>query len=363
MLHRFWFGAVHLTCAASIAAGCAPERPMAATPPTDASFARPSTTPAYTATDIGALFDGRSQANGVNDAGEVVGELSSAAGFQAFAIIAGVPTLLPGDGRASGISNSTPRYIVGFSGAPSRPVLWTVTGGTSSGPTLLAVLADETSGEALGVNDAGAAVGRAGPRAAMWSVTGVRTSVPPPGGLGFVRGEGRDINNAGHAVFVFFDGTSELAAARGYVRLASGQLVELPPLPGDVTTFANNLSEVVNNVVYVAGTTQAGQSVFRGVRWTVDVTTGAILGTEVRSENAHALDVSNAGATVGFLDAARSLKTSAFLWRGSELLSLKPPKGGNNAHAWAMSPSGAFVVGDAVFGTTRHAVLWTILAP
>jgi hypothetical protein len=242
-------------------------------------------------------------------------------------------------------------------------VLWTVTGGTSSGPTLLAVLADETSGEALGVNDAGAAVGRAGARAAMWSVTGVRTSVPPPGGLGFVRGEGRDINNAGHAVFVFFDGTSELAAARGYVRLASGQLVELPPLPGDVTTFANNLSEVVNNVVYVAGTTQAGQSVFRGVRWTVDVTPGAILGTEVRSENAHALDVSNAGATVGFLDAARSLKTSAFLWRGSELLSLKPPKGGNNAHAWAMSPSGAFVVGDAVFGTTRHAVLWTILAP
>lgn len=362
MMQRFWIRGFHLTFAASIAAGCAPERPIAATPPTDAAFARP--TAAYTATDIGALFDGSSQANGVNDAGEVVGELSSAAGLQAFAVIAGVATLLPGGGRASGISNSSPRYVVGFAGGPSRPARWTVTGGTPSGPTFLAMLTDEVTGEALGVNDAGAAVGRAGPRAAMWSATGARTSVPAPPGRGFVRGEGRDINNAGHAVFVFRDGTNELAAARGYVRLASGQLVELPPLPGDVTTYANNLSEVVNNAVYVAGTTWTGPVVFRGVRWTVDVTTGAVLSTEVRPENAHALDVSNAGATAGFLDAANSsLKTSAFLWRGSEFLSLKPPKRGINGVAWAMSPNGAFVVGRASFGLTRHAVLWTIATP
>ena len=144
------------------------------------------------------------------------------------------------------------------------------------------------------------------------------------------------------------------------MRLASDQLVELPPLPGDVTTYANNLSEVVGNAVYVAGTTRASAFVFRGVRWTVDVTTGAILGTEVRSENAHALDVSTSGATVGFLDAGNSsLKTSGFLWRGSEFLSLKPPKRGNNGRAWAISPSGAFVAGDAVVALTRHAVLWT----
>ena len=364
MMQRFWIGVSHLTLAASIAAGCAPERPIAATPPTDAAFARPSATPAYTATDIGALFDGRSQANGVNDAGDVVGELSSAAGFRAFAIIAGVATLLPGEGRASGISNSSPRYVVGFAGDTSRPARWTVDGGPPSGPTFLAMLADEVLGEALGVNDAGAAVGRAGARAAMWSATGVRTSVPPPAGHGFVRGEGRDINNAGHAVFVFFDATHELAAARGYVRLASGQLVELPPLPGDVTTYANNISEVASNTLYVAGTTRAGPSVFRGVRWTVNVTTGAILSTEVRSENAHALDVSNSGATAGFLDAGNSsLKTSAFLWRGSEFVSLQPPKGGSNGHAWAISPSGAFVVGDADFRLARHAVLWTIRSP
>src|SRR5215204_4291902 len=64
-------------------------------------------------------------------------------------------------------------------------------------------------GAALGVNDAGDAVGRAGNSAAMWSTEGDRTTVPAPGGQGFVRGEGRDLNNAGHAVFVFFIPSAE----------------------------------------------------------------------------------------------------------------------------------------------------------
>jgi len=358
MMRRLCIGSFHLACAASISA-CGPELPSA-TPPTDAAFARP--TPAYTASDIGAQFEGSSQANGVNDAGEVVGGIPGPV-FQAFAIIGGAATMLPGsNGDASGISNSSPRYVVGRAGSSSQPVRWTIVGSTPSEPTVLPILGDETFGTALGVNDAGAAVGWADSRAAMWSAAGERTSVPAP--VGFVRGEGRDINNAGLAVFVFFDGPTEIAVARGYVRLASGQLVELPPQPGDITTYANNLSEVVDNAVYVAGTTRAGQSVFRGVRWTVNVTTGAIVATDVRPENAHALDVSNSGATAGFLDAGNSsLKTSGFLWRGSEFLSLKPPRGGNNGHAWAISPSGAFVVGDAVFRLSRHAVLWTIATP
>ena len=146
-MQRFWIGVSQLTFIAGIAAGCALERPTTATPPTDAAFARPSATPAYTATDIGAGFDGRSQANGVNDAGDVVGEVSSAAGFRAFAIIAGVATLLPGEGRASGISNGSPRYVVGFAGRPSWPARWTVDGGPPSGPTFLTLLTDEVVGE------------------------------------------------------------------------------------------------------------------------------------------------------------------------------------------------------------------------
>jgi len=132
----------------------------------------------------------------------------------------------------------------------------------------------------------------------MWSTEGDRTTVPAPGGQRFVRGEGRDISNAGHAVFVFFIPSAEFEGgrARGYLRLASGSLVELAPLPGDITSYANGLSEVANNALYFAGSTRTSADVMRGVRWKVDVTTGQILGTEVRSERSHALAVSDAAA-------------------------------------------------------------------
>ena len=362
-MRRISIGLSRLALATTVAAGCAHELPTTATP-VEAALARRES-PAYTSTDIGALFDGSSRANSVNDAGEVVGWTWQGADWRAFAIVAGAATLLPGDqGNASGISNGSPRYVVGFAGTTtSQPVRWTIGDNTPSEPTNLALLADEVSGAALGVNDAGAAVGRAGNHAAMWSDAGIRTSVPAP--EGYVRGEGRGINNAGDAVFVFFDGSAESAGARGYLRLASGVLVELLPVGGDVTSYANDISEVQDNAFYIAGTSRTSESVFRSVRWRVDATTGAILSTEVRAENSHTLAVSNDGAAAGFIEPnqANTLKFTAFLWRGTEFLSLRPPKGGQSGRAWASSPSGEFVVGDAAFGLTRHAVLWTILSP
>ena len=229
----------------------------------------------------------------------------------------------------------------------------------------LGALLGANSSQANGVNDAGAAVGRAGNHAAMWSDGGVRTTVEPPPGRGFVNGEGRDINNAGHAVFVFFQGPVDVAPARGFLRLASGNLVELVPLAGDATTYANGLSEVQNNTIYIAGSSRTSESVSRAVRWTMDVTSGAILSTEVRPENSHALAVSNDGATVGFVesDATNSLRSTAFLWRGNNLLALNPPKGARDGRAWAVSASGAYVAGDAARSLSRTAIRWTILAP
>lgn len=96
---------------------------------------------------------------------------------------------------------------------------------------------------------------------------------------------------------------------------------------------------------------------------------GALLGatitdTRVRPEDSHALGVSDAGATAGFLEGPlHSLASTAFLWRGSELLSLKPPKSGKEGKAWAISPSGEFLAGEAIVGASRHAVRWTILSP
>ena len=373
-MNRFGIGYPLLTLAISLGAGCAPDNPSV-TAPVGSPLARGNPANAsYTSSNLGALLGANSsQANGVNDAGDVVGGVNPLS--TAFAILDGVATTLPGEqGNAKAISNGTPKYVVGFAGSPSAPVRWTIANGAPSAPQNLALLSDEVGGTALGVNDAGAAVGAAfdtlpgqGRLAAMWSDAGVRTTVERPAGRGFVGGEGRDIDNAGHAVFVFFlqGGNLEDAPARGFLRLASGNLVELLPLAGDVTTYANGLSEVQNNTVYIAGTSRTSLFVFRAVRWTVDVTTGAIIATEVRSENSHALAVSNDGATVGFLEAnaERTPRFTAFLWRGNDLLTLTPPRGARDGRAWAVSPSGEFVAGDAASGLSRNAILWTILSP
>ena len=92
------------------------------------------------------------------------------------------------------------------------------------------------SGVARGVNDAGATVGNADAQAAVWDVGGNLVALLP---AGFLRGEGRVINNAGHAVLVFTGQNSDGLGARAYFRRADGVLLALPALPGDVSTYAN----------------------------------------------------------------------------------------------------------------------------
>jgi len=343
---------------AVIAGACGTDLPSEATPPQVAT----ASAAAYTSVDIGALLGNySSKANGVNDAGDVAGWSCCGSGSGAFARVAGVVRLLAGDGSAAlAISNGAPRYVVGYSGSPSKPVRWTI--GNPTQATFLSLLTDERSGAARGVNDAGAAVGNAGARAAMWSAAGTRTSLPAP--AGFARGEGRGINNADHAVFVFFVAGSDWNGARAYLRLASGSLVALPPQSGDVASYANDISEVVDGAIYIAGTTRTSQDVFRSVRWKVNVATGVILQTTLRSEMSHALAVGNAGGTAGYLEEnVRSLRYIAYLWRGTEFLTLNPPKGGKDGRALAASPNGRFVAGETVVALTPHAVLWTIGSP
>jgi uncharacterized membrane protein len=341
-----------------LGAACTADLPTAAAPSelAAAKGGNGSGSPAYTVVDLGALLGNySSSARAVNDAGDIVGH--SAGG--AFAIIAGAVTPLPGIGlNAYALSNGTPRYVTGQ--AASQPARWSIAGGVSSQPTILQ-LGSAEFGAARGVNDAGATVGNAGVQAAVWDVDGNLVTLLP---AGFQRGEGRDINNAGHAVLVFTGPNSDGLGARAYFRRADGALLALPALPGDVSTYANGLSEVVGDEVYVAGSSEASVEVSRGVRWTINLTTATITDTRVRPEDSHALGVSDAGATAGFLEGPlHSLASTAFFWRGSELLSLKPPKSGKDGKAWAISPSGQFLAGEAMFGTTRHALRWTILSP
>ena len=363
-MERLTIASARVILIAALAVACTGDVPSAV-PPSDPAFARPSGPAPYTVLDVGALIgDVSSQANSVNDAGEVVGFYASGGTYYPFALVSNAPvTLGGGPGMAWGVSNATPAFVAGnSSGLPTR---WSLA--DPAQVTFLARTAAEVTagsgGAAKGVNNAGDAVGYVGANAALWLADGTRITIPNP--AGYVRGEGRGIGDGGLAVFQFFTG-SENADARAFLRLASGALVELPPAGADVTTFANDISELSNGSVFVAGSTRSSALVSRSVRFTVDATTGQILATTVVSSLvSHGLGVSDAGGIAGFVeDGDRSLRMYAYLWRGSDLLKLNAPKGGKDARAWAMSRNGQYVAGQAIFsGLASRAVRWTIGAP
>lgn len=354
-----------LALAGTLATACKTDLPTQATP-ADLTIAnaRP-TSPGYTSANLGVLpGDNSSRANGVNDAGEVVGYSCCSPQSRAFVTLGGVLTALAGDfGNALAISNGTTRYVAGWAGATSLPVRWSIDGNTPSQPTNLGVGA-ATWGAARGVNDAGESVGNAGVDAAMWDVGGNLTLVSAP--AGFVRGEGRDINTSGHAVFVFSrsDAGWPSGIAIGYLRLASGDLIALPPVTGNGISYANSLSSVTNDIVQIAGSSYATPSSSRAVRWSVNVVTKQIVGTEVRPETSHAVAISDGSVAAGFVEGpTNSLKTTAFRWQGSGLLSLNPPKSGKEGKAWAISPNGLLIAGEAIVQLSRRAILWSVPAP
>lgn len=328
--------------------------------------------PSYTSTNLGALpGDNSSRANGVNDAGEVAGYSCCSLGYRGFVTtVSGVPRALAGDnGNAlaisnGSISNGSKRFVVGFAGDTSQPVRWTIAADGALSPPEPLPHGVATLGAARGVNDAGQAVGNVGDSAAMWGTDGSLTTLVAP--TGFVRGEGRAIDNEGHAVFVFFrpDPAWPDGIAIGYLRLASGALIQLPPDAATGISYANALTTVTSNTVGVAGSIYATPSTPRAVRWTVDIVQKKIVSTQVRSETSHAVGISNGGAAAGFTEGqSNSLGTSAFRWQGTQFVSLNPPKGGKEGKAWAISPSGIFVAGEAFIQASRTAILWRILSP
>jgi hypothetical protein len=342
---------------AALAGACTGDVPSLA-PPTDPDLARAPA--AYTAVDIGALLgDYTSQAMGVNDAGDVAGVYCCDPNSRVFvALGSGSVVTMPGDGFAYGISNGSPAYVVGTAG--SAPVRWSVADPTQ--PLTLEAAAG-SFGAARGVNTAGAAVGNVGVNPAMWAADGTRIPDPITIPAGYGTGEGRGINDAGLAIFQFgVAGGSETSIGRAYLRLTSGTPIELPPEAGDVTSYANDIGEVVNGVVQIAGSTRSSDLVSRSVRWTVDAASGQILATSVLPRaGSHGLGVSDAGGVAGFIDRRQGFES--YLWRGTEVLKLAAPKGGSSPRAWAMSRSGEYVAGLAYFRLGSRAVRWTIAQP
>jgi uncharacterized membrane protein len=358
-MKRFTLSSAALALVAIMAGACTADIPSA-TAPTDPALAKggPSAAAAYTVLDIGALLPGNpSEARSVNDAGDVVGFYVSGGPSYPFAVVAGVPvTLGGGTGWAVGISNGDPVYVAGHVGLGdfNVPARWSLADPTQ--PTYLPLEAGETFGFAKGVNDAGVAVGSVNSNAAMWLADGTRIPIATP--AGFTRGEGRGIDDAGLAVFQFSAPGSE----RGYLRLASGALIQMPPVGTDAFSYINDVSEVVNGLVYVAGSTNSGAQVSRAVRWTVDAATGAIVATSVlATTGSHGLGVSDAGGIAGFFDTEGARRIEPFLWRGTNVLKLAPPKGTRDARAWAFSRSGQHVAGYV--HSAGQALRWTITSP
>jgi uncharacterized membrane protein len=344
---------------AIVAGACTADIPSAAVP-SDPALAKggPSVPAAYTVLDVGALLPGSpSEARGVNDAGDVVGFYVSGSTSYPYAVVSGSPvTLGGGTGWAVGISNGNPAYVAGHLGLGNFnvPARWSLADPTQ--PTYLPLAAGETFGFAKGVNDAGDAVGSVNSNAAMWLADGTRIPIVTP--AGFATGEGRGIDNAGLAVFQFTAQGSD----RGYLRLASGTLIQLPPEGTDVLSYVNDVSEVANGLVYVAGSTNSGARVSRAVRWTVDAATGAIVATSVlATTGSHGLGVSDAGGIAGFFDTEGARRIEPFLWRGTNVLKLAPPKGTRDARAWAFSRSGQYVAGYV--HSAGRALRWTIAGP
>jgi hypothetical protein len=305
--------------------------------------------------------DNTSRANGVNNAGEIVGYSCCSPQSRAFVTLGGVATALSSNSSfALAISNGATRYVVGWAGSPSLPVRWSISGSTPDQPSYLN-LGTATWGAAIGVNDAGEAVGHVGVSAAMWDAAGNLSVVPTP--AGYTRGEGRDINNSGEAVFVFTGSDLEhpYGFAVGYLRLSDGTMIVMPPLTVDGTTYANAVNDAHNGQVDVAGSSLSDPSSARGAQWTIDVATQQVIATRSLADKSHSVALTDAGVAAGFLEGpTSSLRTDAFRWVGSDFLKLNPPKGAKHAIAWAISPDGHFIVGETMMQFARRAVLWTM---
>jgi hypothetical protein len=311
------------------------------------------------ATDIGTLpGDYASSAVDVNDAGYIVGSSMSRNNPPSRGFVRLGTTLIALSDAAIfsqglGISNGNPVYVAGdyaYDGN-SHAARWTVDpiAGTATVTPL-----SNGFGHANGVNDAGAAVGVANSDAVLWSADGTAEILAPPVPNTFTSGEGRDINNAGHAL-VNFTGASY---TRTYLRAGNNQWVALPPLSGDVSSYGRRVSQVVGTTVYVAGTSYRSDRSFHAMRWTVDILSNTIVKTESRSEISSGSDVSTNGSVSGSLQGRQT--NTPFIWRLGGMVTLKQPKGGSNSEANGIGPSGNYVVGQAVISASHHAVLWTL---
>ena len=256
------------------------------------------------------------------------------------------------------LSNGLTSYVaspVSAADGNFLPAIWTFNPSTGfAGPAYLD-FSPGSGGYVQLVNEAGQAAGITSEGGSFWATDGTRTSIPNPDPSVFESTVMRDLNNRGDIAIFMAD--NNLNHHRGYLRTAEGAMILLPPLAGHVSSIARGVSELINGVVYVAGTSDDRQGNYRAVRWTVDVSTHAIIATQVRSERSYSTDMADDGTIAG--DLAASAGTTPFVWRtNNTTVTLKAPKGLNSPSAWSISDNGRYVSGQAKSGGYGKPVYW-----
>jgi hypothetical protein len=232
--------------------------------------------------------------------------------------------------------------------------MWTFDSVTGfSAPTVLDY-APASGGTVQAVSDAGQAAGNV-QGGIIWNTDGTRVGIPNPDPSVFEYTSVRDINNSGDVALYMHD--NDRNHHRAYLRTADGVLIQLPPIGGHVSSTARGVSEIVNGLVYVAGTTDDRQGNYRAVRWTIDVASHVITATTVRPDRSYSTGMSDDGTITG--DLAMNGGTIPFVWRmNNTTVTLKAPKGLSSPTAWSISGNGRYVSGQARSGSYGRAVYW-----
>jgi hypothetical protein len=319
---------------------------------------------AWVVSDLGVLpGDRAARARDVNDGGYVAGTSEGPAGSMRGFLFDGAASIpLSPEGvlsSANAVSNGSQLFVGGWLEDPAiggRPVRWSVDTSVRP-PRVTYAFLSEVCGDVRGVNDAGDMVGMDGVvygTPVIWHAAGTKSLLGFPSGHVFDGGTARDINNAGLVVVSYYGRDYD----RGFLRLTNGRLVELPPQPGDVSSYAAGIGEVrADGSVFVAGTTWRSDYVYHPVRWTVDVASGAILSTWSSADNGSSGSTSNAGELTGSLESRG--RYQPVIWTGTATLQLPLPKGVSGGVTGDIAPAGRYVAGSAFQSQGTRAVLWT----
>ena len=321
-----------------------------------------ATTSGYTPIEIGTLpGDVESYAPAVNNLGHVAVSSTYYSSTEQrrgrWFIRAGSQNFILSSGAIYDLSNGATTYVAVNTVPDGNMVPSLSTFTMSTGFSALSIL-DYTPHPGATVNavgDAGQAAGTIAGIGAIWHSDGTRTDVANVDPSVFEVVLAKDINNTGDALFEMAD--NNLNHNRAYLRTSDGTMILLPPLTGHVASRGSEVSEVVNGVLYVAGTSDDRQGNYRAVRWVVDVETHGLIATHARSDRSSSSGIADDGTVVGDLSATAG--NIPFVWKANNTtVTLKAPKGLNSPTSWSISGNGRYISGAAKSGSYTKAVYW-----